>query len=65
VDKGSILPDGGQEIVFQANKNTKDKGVRQSAQENSHRIVAKIAVDPNNGGGDIIEDALKSFEDNN
>jgi hypothetical protein len=63
-DKGSTLPDGSQEIIFQANKNAENKGVRQSAQDNSHRIVAKVAIKPENGASDITEDALKSFEEN-
>lgn len=64
-DKGSTLPDGSQEIIFQANKSADNTGVRKSAQENSHRIVAKVVVKPNSGTSDITEDALKSFEENN
>ncbi|KZF25506.1 hypothetical protein L228DRAFT_280744 [Xylona heveae TC161] len=66
-DKGSKLPDGRQEIIIQANKNADDKGVRESAQKDSHRIVAKVAVDPvkDPQGDSINEDALNSFEENN
>jgi hypothetical protein len=66
-DKGATLPDGRQEIIFQANKNAENKGVRQSAQEDSHRIVAKVAVDPKDDAktSDIVDDVLKSFEENN
>jgi hypothetical protein len=64
-DKGSTLPDGSQEIIFQANKNAENKGVKKSAQEDSHKIVAKVAIKPENGPSDITKDALKSFEENN
>jgi len=65
VDKGSVLPDGRQEIIFQANKNAENKGVRQSAQADSHKIVAKVTIDPKETTGDITQDALKSFDENN
>jgi len=64
-DKGSTLPDGSHEIIFQANKNAENKGVRQSAQEDSHRIVAKAAVNPDEGADNLAKDALTSFDENN
>ncbi|KAF2454105.1 hypothetical protein BDY21DRAFT_291855 [Lineolata rhizophorae] len=66
-DKGSMLSDGGQEVIIQADKNADNKDVRESAQKDSHRIVAKVAVDPAKDlqCDSIIEDALKSFEENN
>lgn len=64
VDKGSTLPEGSQEIIFQANRNAENKDVRQSAQHHSHKIVAKVAMKPD-GPSDITDDALKSFEENN
>ena len=66
-DKGSTLEGGQQEVIIQANKNAEDKSVRESAQKDSHRIVAKVAVDPANDqqGSKITKDALNSFEENN
>lgn len=66
-DRGSELPDGKVELIIQANKNAEDKSVRQSAQKDSHRIVAKVVVDPVNdpSGVSVEEDALNSFEENN
>jgi len=67
LDKGSNLPDGRQEIIIQANKNAENKGVRQSAQANSHDIVAKVIVDPENDpeGKNIPKDAEESFKERN
>jgi hypothetical protein len=64
-DKGSQLPDGKVELVIQANKNAENKGVRESAQQDSHKIISKAAVDPINDaqGHDVESDALKSFEE--
>jgi hypothetical protein len=53
-------------LIIQANKNAEDKGVRESAQKDSHRIVAKVAVDPAKvrSGSSVEDDALNSFEEN-
>ena len=66
-DKGSELKDGKQEIIIQANKNAENKGVRESAQKNSHKIVSKFPVDPKNDskGSNVEKDALASFDKNN
>lgn len=66
-DKGAVLPDGRQEIIIQANKNAEDRSVRESAQRDSHRIVAKVVVDPEQDpdGDKLVDDALESFEENN
>jgi hypothetical protein len=67
VDRGSTLPDGKVELIIQANKNAEDKGVRDSANKDSHRIIAKAALDPVNDpeGTTVEDDALDSFEKNN
>lgn len=66
-DKGATLPDGRQEIIIQANKNAENKGVRESAQKDSHRIVAKVVVDPEQASdrNKFMDDALESFDENN
>jgi hypothetical protein len=66
-DRGSELADGRVEVIIQANKNAENKGVRESAQKDSHRIVAKVAVDPASdpSGSSVEDDALDSFEKNN
>lgn len=66
-DRGSELGDGRVELIIQANKNAENKGVRESAQKDSHRIVAKVAVDPvkDPSGSSVEDDALNSFEENN
>ncbi len=66
-DRGSTLPDGKVELIIQANKNAENKGVRESAQKDSHRIVAKVAVHPENdpSGTSVYDDALDSFDQNN
>ena len=47
VDKGSVIGDK-HELILQANKNAKDKSVREAAAKDSHAIVAVLLVDPNN-----------------
>lgn len=66
-DKGATLPDGRQEIIIQANKNAENKGVRESAQKDSHRLVAKMVVDPEQvpDRSKLIGDVLESFKENN
>lgn len=66
-DKGATLPDGRQEIIIQASKNAENRGVRESAQKDSHRIVAKVVVDPGQApdSDKLIDNALQSFDDNN
>ncbi|KAI9702240.1 MAG: hypothetical protein M1820_006172 [Bogoriella megaspora] len=66
-DKGSTLADGRKEVVFQANKNADDQGVRESAQTDSHKIVAKVVVDASGDpqGSNVNQDALESFDENN
>ncbi|KAF2440301.1 hypothetical protein P171DRAFT_435122 [Karstenula rhodostoma CBS 690.94] len=44
IDKGSDV-NGKPELIIQANKNATDKKVRDSAQKNSHDILAKATVD--------------------
>jgi hypothetical protein len=67
IDKGSTLPDGREEMIFQANKNAENKGVRESAQKDSHRLLAKVAVRPNEPADESVikAEALDSFEENN
>ncbi|KAF2838745.1 hypothetical protein M501DRAFT_1004562 [Patellaria atrata CBS 101060] len=66
-DKGSDLPGGKVELIIQANKNAENKGVRENVQQDSHRIVAKVVVDPTNdpSGSSVEDDALNSFEKKN
>lgn len=66
LDKGSTLPDGRHEVIIQANKNAKNKSVRESAQKDSHVIVCKMAIDPKNPDElKMAEDAFDSFAENN
>jgi hypothetical protein len=62
LDKGSIA-DGKHELILQANKNASDPGVKAAAAENSHKIWAKIVVDPENPDEDKAEvDLIESFK---
>jgi len=45
IDKGSMV-DGKPELILQANKNAKDRNVREAAQKDSHAIVGKVVADP-------------------
>lgn len=64
-DKGSTLPDGRHELIFQANENAEDTNVRKAAVADSHAIVAKIAVKPEESEATVESMALESFTDNN
>lgn len=45
IDKGADVG-GKPELVLQANRNAKDKKVKEAAQQDSHQILAKAVVDP-------------------
>ncbi|TKA69576.1 hypothetical protein B0A49_08684 [Cryomyces minteri] len=47
IDKGADV-DGKSELILQANKNAEDKKVKEAAQKNSHAILGKALVDPEN-----------------
>ena len=66
VDQGATLADGKQQMIIQANKNAENAGVKESAQKDSHRVVAMVTVDPENdpSGSNVEDDALASFEKN-
>lgn len=64
-DKGSVLPDGRHELIFQANKNAEDTNVRKAAMADSHAIIAKVAVKPEEAEETVKAMALESFTDNN
>ena len=68
VDKGSSLPDGREQLIIQANKNAEDQSARKSAQKDSHKIVAMVAIDPQQDLLDeeaINEEAMASFYEQN
>ncbi|KAI9664306.1 MAG: hypothetical protein M1831_002239 [Alyxoria varia] len=44
IDKGAKINDNEHEIIVQANKNAADAGVKQSAQQDSHRVVTKAGI---------------------
>lgn len=63
MDKGFVVG-GKQELILQANKNAKDAGVKAAAAEDSHKIWAKILVDPENPDEEAAEkDLIESFKE--
>ncbi|KAF4228719.1 hypothetical protein CNMCM6805_001902 [Aspergillus fumigatiaffinis] len=62
LDKGSVV-DGKHELILQANKNAADPGVKAAAAEDSHKIWAKILVDPESpNDAKAEEDLIASFK---
>jgi hypothetical protein len=63
-DRGSELSNGKYEVIIQANKNAEDKGVRESADKDSHKIISKVVIDPKNDpeGESFKDDALADFK---
>jgi len=60
LDRGSDV-DGKPELVLQANKNADDTRVKQSAQKDSHAILAKGMVDvASDPAGDKVRDQITS-----
>ncbi|TQB68154.1 hypothetical protein MPDQ_003897, partial [Monascus purpureus] len=58
------MVNGKHELILQANKNTSDQGVKAAATEDSHKIWAKIVVDPENPDEDKAEvDLINSFKE--
>ncbi|PYH90163.1 hypothetical protein BO71DRAFT_434119 [Aspergillus ellipticus CBS 707.79] len=54
------------EIILQANKDADDSEVKKAAQKDSHRILAKCVIDPNQVDGEKAKSALEeSFKANN
>lgn len=61
-DKGSVV-NGMHELVLQANKNAENAIVKSAAAADSHKIWAKILVDPKNfDGKKAEEDLFESFK---
>lgn len=48
LDKGATISDNQQEVILQANKDAENAEVKKEAQKDSHRILAKCVIDPNN-----------------
>ena len=46
------MVDGKHDLILQANKNAANPGVKAAASEDSHKIWAKILVDPENPNDD-------------
>ncbi|KAJ5370007.1 uncharacterized protein N7496_006099 [Penicillium cataractarum] len=66
IDKGATVSDTQQEIILQANKDAEDTEVKKSAQKDSHRILAKCVIDPNNVDAEKAKlDLEESFRANN
>ncbi|PGH03427.1 hypothetical protein AJ80_08675 [Polytolypa hystricis UAMH7299] len=62
-DKGSVV--GGKlELILQANKDADNAGVKAAAAADSHKIWAKVLVDPENfDEGKTESDLLESFKE--
>lgn len=66
LDKGATISDNQQEIILQANKDAENAEVKKSAQQNSHRILAKCVIDPDNVNAEQAQkDLEESFWSNN
>ncbi|KJF60889.1 uncharacterized protein CIMG_12020 [Coccidioides immitis RS] len=62
-DKGSVVG-GKHELILQANKNAENAGVKAAAAADSHKIWAKILVDPENVDEKKAEaDLIESFKE--
>jgi hypothetical protein len=63
-DKGSKVGEK-HELIFQANSNASDPGVKAEAAKNSHKIWGKVVFDPKNPSASQAEqDLLDSFKEN-
>lgn len=60
IDRGATTNKSQQEIILQANKGAEDAEVKKSAQNDSHRILAKCVIDPNK---EDVQKAKKDLED--
>ena len=66
LDKGATISDNQQEIILQANKDAENAEVKKEAQKDSHRILAKCIIDPNNVDAEKAKMGLEaSFKENN
>lgn len=66
LDKGAKVSDSQQEIILQANKDAENAEVKKAAQKDSHRILAKCVIDPNNVDAEKAKtDLEESFRANN
>lgn len=66
IDKGAKINENQHEIVLQANKDAENAEVKKAAQTDSHRILAKCVIDPENEDGRKAKLALEeSFKANN
>lgn len=66
IDKGAKISDNQQEIILQANKDADNAEVKKSAQKDSHRILAKCVINPNDVDTESAKKALEeSFKANN
>jgi hypothetical protein len=66
LDKGATISDNQQEIILQANKDAENAEVKKEAQKDSHRILAKCVIDPNNVDAEKAKmDLEASFKENN
>ncbi|KAJ5471887.1 hypothetical protein N7539_008830 [Penicillium diatomitis] len=66
LDKGATISDKQQEIILQANKDAENAEVKKEAQKNSHRILVKCVIDPNNVDAEKAKmDLEASFKENN
>lgn len=55
---------GKHELILQANKNAENAGVKAAAAADSHKLWAKILVDPENADEKKAEeDLIKSFNE--
>ncbi|RMZ82266.1 hypothetical protein DV738_g1898, partial [Chaetothyriales sp. CBS 135597] len=48
IDKGAKISENEHELVLQANKDAENAEVKKSAQKDSHKILAKCVIDPQN-----------------
>ena len=64
VDKGPTLPNGLMKLVFQANQNASNPGVRKFALKNSHRVSASTFLNPewNPQRDAVIKAIIHSFD---
>lgn len=66
IDKGATISDSQQEIILQANKDAENAEVKKAAQKDSHRILAKCVIDPNDVDAEKAKkDLEESFKANN
>ena len=65
IDKGAKISENEHEIVIQANKDADDGEVKKSAQQDSHRILAKCVIDPASADVEAAKKVLEaSFTEN-